>query len=211
MDGYEMGATDWGRVSPPLKYFSDEAIAAQYGPERMVTEKQREKATIATGPSVDGVPVYLHFLGSDAPRSDAWGNPEMVVGLLALADEWFKHCAAAVSPDAPENCTLQFGDLSWYGPARPDPLGHHPGHLGRCVDIRLFRGDGSRYEAWWNKPDDREGVSGGYSQTLNRAFLTYALANHAVAPVYFNDPEVYTTIDGVEPLGGHDDHIHMCW
>ena len=204
--------TDWGRVSLPLRYYSAAEVAAQYGPERLMTTKQREKAVVAAGPiAADGVPVYLHFLGSDAPRSDVWGDPAMVAGLLALADGWFQHCVSAVSPDDRGRCTLQIGDLSWYGPARPDPLGHSPGHLGRCVDLRLFRDDGSRYEAYWNRPDDREGVAGGYSPALNLAFLRYALQHHPVSPVYFNDPDVHAAVEGVEPLGGHDDHIHMCW
>jgi len=212
MAGYEVGATDWGRVSLPLRYYAASEISAQYGPERLLTEKQQEKAVVAAGPvAADGTPVYLHFLGSDAPRSDAWGEPEMVAGLLALADGWFRHCVGALSPDMRARCTLQIGDLSWYGPARPDPLGHRPGHLGRCVDLRLFRADGSRYEAYWNRPDDREGVVGGYSQGMNLAFLRYALEHHPVSDVYFNDPAVHELIEGVEPLSGHDDHIHMCW
>jgi len=212
LSDFVIGRTDWGRVSLPLRYFSAEEVAAQYGPERLMTTKQREKAVVATGPAAaDGTPVYLHFLGSDAPRSDVWGEPDMVAGLLALARGWFDHCVEAVSPDAPGRCTLQIGDLSWYGPARPDPLGHRPGHLGRCVDLRLFRDDGSLYEAYWNRQDDREGMAGGYSQAMNLAFLRYALSEHPVSSVYFNDPGVYSVVDGVDALGGHDDHIHLCW
>lgn len=208
-EDFRAGATDWGRVSPPLRYFDEAEIAAQRAAEGLVTEEQREKAVVASGPLREGAPVYLHFLGSDAPTSDVWGDPDMVAGLLALADGWFTRCAGALAPAA--HCALQFGDLSWYNATRPDPLGHSPGHLGRCVDIRLFRDDGSRYEAWWNRPDDREGVSGGYSRALNRAFLDYAMSSQPITTAYFNDPAVYEAIEGVEPMGGHDDHMHLCW
>ena len=107
--------------------------------------------------------------------------------------------------------TVQFGDLAWYSDKRPDPLGHKAHFEGNCVDIRLFRDDGSRYEAWWNREDDRQEASGGYSRGLTTSFLEYAYANHKPTKVYFNDPEVHAAVPGVEAQPGHDDHIHLCF
>jgi hypothetical protein len=209
--GMLLGVSDWGRVTPPLRPFSKAEVAAQLAGEGLTSEEQREKAVIATGPTRDGVPVYLHFLGSDPPWSDLWGTPETVAGLLALADEWQRHCTERVAPAKPEVCALQFGDLSWYRKETPDPLGHSGGHKGRCVDIRLFRDDGSRYEAWWNQPDDRQGVTGGYSRPLNHEFLRLALESQELIEAHFNDPAIHEVLDDLEPYPGHDDHIHLCW
>jgi hypothetical protein len=91
---------------------------------------------------------------------------------------------------------------------RPDPLGHEEHYTGRCVDLRLFREDGSRYEAYWNRADDRSAAVGGYSVALTEAFLTHALQSAPVEVAYFNDPAI--SVPGVEPHPGHDDHIHLC-
>ena len=112
---------------------------------------------------------------------------------------------------SPRSCTVQLGDLGWYSDARPDPLGHKTHFDGNCVDVRLFRDDGSRYEAGWNQSDDRLGVTGGYSQALTAAFLRYATTRHSPTTVYFNDPAVISAVEGVEAQPGHDDHIHLCF
>ena len=105
-----------------------------------------------------------------------------------------------------DHCTLQIGDLVWYNDLQPDPLGHKDHYGGRCVDLRLFRNDGSRYEAYWDRPDDRPGVQGGYDQMLNQAFVTFVREHFPVSVFYFNDPE----ISGVSSARGHDDHMHLC-
>ena len=93
----------------------------------------------------------------------------------------------------------------------PDPLGHLDHHQGTCVDLRLFRADGSRYEAWWNAPDDRAGFPGGYSRQLTRQFLAYTLQEHDIQWAFFNDPAIREALPFVEPRKGHDDHLHVCF
>jgi hypothetical protein len=204
-----------GRVALPLpERLGPEALAEEWAREGLDTPKRRERATVGFG----GKGAYSHFWGSDAPESDLWGNPDFVVGLLGLAASWRETCTIRLLPEDPQRCLLQFGDLSWYEDRRPDPLGHKD-HRGDCVDVRLFRTDHSRYEAYYNQPDDRPpddrppesrpegkpGAWGGYDRALTQAFVDHAIAYGAV-DLFFNDPAVV----GVKPLPGHDDHLHFC-
>ena len=155
----------WGRVALPFARELDaDAQAKEWSSESLRSDDQRSRATIAEGPRRDGEPVYTHFLGTDAPRSDRWGTPAFVTELLSLLSGWSTHCVetlpAQIPYASPRSCTVQLGDLGWYSDARPDPLGHKTHFDGNCVDVRLFRDDGSRYEAWWNQSDDRPGVTG---------------------------------------------------
>ena len=102
-------------------------------------------------------------MGSDARFSDVWAEPDFIDRLVDLAESWQNWCVGNQIAQR-EHCTLQIGDLAWYNDRQPDPLGHKDHFSGRCVDLRLFRNDGSRYEAYWNRPDDRVGVEGGYDQ-----------------------------------------------
>ncbi|MEL6343653.1 MAG: hypothetical protein AAFV53_11020 [Myxococcota bacterium] len=201
--------TEWGRVSLPLPTaLTADQITQQQDAERLLTPKQAEKATTHLGPSQDGEPLYTHFTGSDAMGSDIWGQADAISSLLRLAAGWAAACRALDLVDASaRNCTLQIGDLGWYNDKRPDPLGHRHHYRGRCVDLRLFRNDGSRYEAYWNRPDDRPDVTGGYSVSLTEAFVAHARAEAPVKILYFNDPNVA----GATPQPGHDDHIHLCF
>lgn len=200
----------WGYVQLPLPHpLTAAEIAAEWEREGLQTEEQREKGTTALGPVVDGEPIYTHFTGADARHSDAWGTAGAVAALVELAWGWRGACVAAGW--SPRQCTLQVGDLAWYSPRRPDPLGHAEHYAGQCADVRLFREDGSRYEAYWNQTDDRirEGSNSGYSAALTQAFLSYATQHHPVSAVYFNDPDV--SVPGIERRPGHDDHIHLCF
>ena len=111
----------------------------------------------------DGKPIYAHFLGSDAPRSDRWATLVTIERLLVLADEWAMYCRNRLSETMPEanadSCLLQIGDLAWYNDLRPDPLGHREHYLGEC-EHSAFRSPASRYEAYWNREDDRAGEEG---------------------------------------------------
>ncbi len=193
----ELGWTDWGYVSLPLRDLTADELAAEWAREGLVTPVQREKAVVAVGPA------YVHFLGADAPGTDVWATPTTVEHLLRLSSAWSRRCTAPA-------CTIQIGDLAWYNAQLPDPLGHRDHNEGACVDIRLFRTDGARYEAWWNKPDDRTGTQA-YDRARTTDFLTFAIANAPVTTVYFNDPAVIAAVPGLRAAKGHDDHIHMCF
>ena len=209
-------STPWNRVALPMvRELTPAELERVYKREGLLTAKQRERAVIAEGPMRDGKPIYAHFLGSDAPRSDRWATPSTIERLLVLADEWAMYCRNRLSKTMPEanadSCLLQIGDLAWYNDLRPDPLGHREHYLGECVDIRLFRSPASRYEAYWNREDDRAGERGGYSRSLTQAFLRFAVEHAAPTVVHFNDPVVVQRIPMVTPARGHDDHIHMCF
>jgi hypothetical protein len=194
-----------GRVALPMAEELDaEAIAEEWRREGLDTPLRREKATVARGP--DGA--WSHFLGSDPAGSDLWGEPDAVIAWMRLAAGWARRCQDRLGGERLARCTLQVGDFSWYIDARPDPLGHKD-HRGACLDLRLLRKDGAAYEAWWDRPDDRPGWSGpsqGYDQGLTADFVAYAIAEHGVEFVFFNDPAV----EGARPLPGHDDHLHLC-
>jgi hypothetical protein len=183
--------TEWGKVGLPLRWFSDAEIAEQHANEGFVTDLQKEKSLVAEGGN------YLHFLGSDAPYSDIWGDEDFIIELMHLAHGFS-------DPERPQT-TVQFGDISYYNRQLPDPLGHADHYLGTCVDIRLFREDASRYEAYWNQPDDREGDWLGYSAELTYSFTAF-LRGRSPNKLFFNDP--------ADPVAdfwrGHDDHIHYC-
>lgn len=208
--------SDWGyRSMPVVREFTPYDLKKEYGDEGLLTQSQREKATIAIGAKTDqGGVIYTRFLGSDARRSDRWGTPHTVKTLVRMAVGWYRHCTedlpATVPSAGPNTCTLQFGDLAWYNARTPDPLGHTTHNQGTCVDIRLFRSDGSRYEAFWNRPDDRSGQASAYDQLLTGAFLRYANETVDIKRLFFNDPVLIQATPGLEARKGHDDHIHLC-
>lgn len=200
----------WDRVALPLVEILDaDALAAEWEQQGLDTPERREKATAGLGPRdpASGVPIYSHFWGADPPGVDLWGEPRLVAALLRLSASWFDTCVP-LAP-APDLCTLQLGDLAWPSPTEPDPLGHRD-HKGQCVDIRLFRTDGAGYEAYYNQPDDRPGVEGGYDQARTIAFLRHAVATLDLGDLYFNDPAARAAVPQVRPLRKHDDHIHLC-
>jgi hypothetical protein len=226
-----------GRVALPLSLWTPEQIAAEIVAEGLDTAERRSKVTVASGPlrdtAVGPVPVYDHFLGTDVPGTDHWLQPDAMFHLLRLASGWFDACVAgieapsaavpsaavpsvasrpAASPLAadPRLCTLHIGDLAYMDDRRPDPLGHKDHASGRCADIRLFRSDLSRYEAWWNRPDDRTGRLA-YDAARTTAFLRWASASSPLGDVFFNDPAVIAVVPTVRALPGHDDHIHLCF
>lgn len=193
--------THTGRVSLPWVHWSTAAeLAETMAREHLKTDEQQDRAVRAAGPSDH----YLYFRGSDSIRSDIWGTPDTIHALIDTLADWKASC-----PGAPEHCVVQLGDISWYSAKRPDPLGHRDHYGGTCVDIRLFRDDGSRYEAWWNRPDDRPEHTDtvGYSRTLNAAFVAHLLARADVQRVLFNDPAA----TGATAARGHDDHMHVCF
>jgi len=216
IDPPQINVNEWGRVGLPfVKELSQAERAQEMEREHLRTPKQQERATDAIGPSRHGVPIYTHFLGSDEPGSDRWGTRDTILKLLALFDGWAEHCRnelpSTISEARPETCTVQVGDLGWYNDTTPDPLGHTDHYRGTCTDLRLFRDDGSRYEAWWNRPDERPEAKGGYSRALTGAFLAFAAQYHPPSVLYFNDPALISTVPGLEASPGHDDHIHLCF
>ncbi len=193
---------DEGYVGLPLPDVYDTArVEAEVAREGLDTPARREKVLVAAGPG------YAHFWGADAAWSDIWARPETIIAVLRTAAGWAKACADAGGSEA--QCRLQIGDLAWYDDVKPDPLGHKDHREGRCVDLRLFRTDGSAYEAWWNRPDDRSGAAA-YDAVRTTAFLRWTAENVGITEGFFNDPAVLAAVPWLKPLAGHDDHVHVC-
>ena len=193
--------THTGRLSLPwIHWDTDAELADTLAREHLETRAQQERAVRARGPSDH----YLYFKGSDPIRSDIWGTPATIHALIDTLADWKTTC-----PADPSHCVVQLGDISWFSDKRPDPLGHRDHYGGTCIDIRLFRADGSRYEAWWNQPDDRAHFadSAGYDGPLTAAFVTHLRARPDVHRVLFNDPAAKSAT----PARGHDDHMHVCF
>ncbi len=197
----QVRVNDWGRVALPMAEELDAAgIADEVARESLLSPAQQERATVAWGPDR----AWSHFPGSDAPLSDLWGEPGFTSALVDLLIDWRTHCRALPGMD-PARCLVQVGDLAWHNDQKPDPLGHKDHFEGSCVDLRLFRSDGSRYEAWWNRPDDRPGRPAGYDPLLTGAFVAFARARPDTSRLIFNDPAI-----PAERARGHDDHLHLC-
>lgn len=204
----EVPISGGGYVGLPLpRALSGDELAAEHARERLDTLDRQRRAIRWTGGEIDGRPTYAHFLGGDPAWSDIWGAADTIVAMLEMAAGWARACP---SP-APERCLLQLGDLAWFDDELPDPLGHKDHHAGRCVDIRLFRSDGSRYEAWYNRPDDRPGFAPAYDQQLTIAFLDWVTTSLPVTTALFNDPVARRAVPLVRKVPEHDDHIHLCF
>ena len=201
----ELRSSHSGYVALPLWPRPEASLQATLLKEDLQTPLQQEKQVTHDGPFQKGVPVYTHFTGADLPFSDIWGTPEFVDSLLGLLAGWNHQCSAQAPAGT---CTVAIGDLAWYNARRPDPLGHKDHAKGDCVDLRLFRKDGSEYEAFWNQPDDRPGWGMAYDPIQTGAFLAYVLRRPLGATAFFNDPRFHQP--GIGPLKGHDDHIHLC-
>ncbi len=185
------------------------AIAAAYSAERLDSPERRQRAVRWLGGALDGRPSYAHFLGADPGWSDVWADPDTIVSILGLAAGWARACPRRET--APDTCLLQLGDLAWFEGVLPDPLGHKDHYAGRCLDLRLFRDDGSRYEAWWDRADDRPGVAGGYDRELTIAFLRWVTTEQPVTTVLFGDPVAVRAVPAVRFAADHDDHVHLCF
>lgn len=185
------------------------ALAEEHRREGLDTPERRQRAVRWLGGPVNGRPSYAHFLGADAAYSDIWALPETLYRLFEVAEGWARACPVAATE--PQRCLLQIADLAWLEDTLPDPLGHKDHHSGRCVDLRLFRDDGSRYEAWWSQPDDRPGAVGGYDQELTIAFLDWVSARSPVTMILFGDPAARRAVPTVRYAPAHDEHIHLCF
>jgi len=190
---------DWGRVALPLEYLSKKELTAEINKENLRTKKQKSKVTVGRGPD------WLHFLGTDPLYTDVWGSMDHIQLLVSLSTDWHAYCLKDAKVENLDSCVLQIGDISWFNHKRPDPLGHKTHYKGRCIDLRLFRTDASRYEAYWNKKDDRKGYGFAYDPYLNSRFVDFLIENE-MEDVLFSD---HRTNARWAPR--HNDHIHFCF
>ena len=193
---------DWGYIALPLVHvFGQQELHGQMALEGLVTVEQKSKAITSAGP------YWMHFRGSDKQFSDIWGKENTITNLITLSKNWYQYCTDKLNILPIGRCLLRIGDIAWYAPKQPDPLGHKSHHYGKCVDLRLFRVDDSIYEANWKQEDDRPPKKYVYDSSLTNAFIQFARRTSPVKTIIFNDP----TIKNVKNLHGHDDHIHLCF
>ncbi len=191
-----------GRIQLPLAHRYDPIrLAKEHVAEGLDTLERQQKAEVGVGPGG----AWRHFLGADPAGTDCWATPATLLALVDLTADWHEHCTATLGHDT-ARCAPMVGDISTDRPLQPDPLGHKDHYRGDCLDLRLWRTDGSRYEAWWNRPDDRPGRDLAYDADTTRAFVAFAAARPEVRDLYFNDPQAA----GATAMPGHDDHIHLC-
>ena len=191
-----------GRVRLPLATRYDAArLTEEHDAEGLDTPARKEKAEIGVGPGG----AWRHFLGADAPLTDCWADPWALARMIRLFGDWNAHCGSTLGLPA-DRCAPMVGDLSYLDDRRPDPLGHRDHFRGDCADLRLWRTDGSRYEARWDRPDDRPGRGSAYDADTTRAFVQFVSARPEVRALLFNDPAA----TGARAAPGHDDHIHLC-
>lgn len=190
---------DWGRVALPLAYFVHTELRDEYKKEKLVTSQQMSRATVAYGPR------WLHFLGTDPLFSDVWGTSEYIQQLIFLTKVWNNWCVGLDFVSNKDSCLMQIGDIAWFNPKNPDPLGHKTHDQGTCVDMRLFRSDASRYEAYWNKGDDRKGFGKAYDKRLNALFIDF-MWDQGASVILFSDKSTHA-----KWAPHHNDHIHVCF
>ena len=198
-DPAALRVSDAGWVELPLQRYDPDRQAQEYAREGLDSKERKRKAVVGEGP----LGLYTHFQGGDRAGSDLWAEPDFALEFIGLAQAWLDRCGPQ---HGPQRCAPSLGDISWYLPTKPDPLGHRSHDEGRCVDLRLFRADDSRYEAIYNRPDDRKGYGRPYDRQLTQEFVDFVRERALVTDLFFNDRKV----KGVRPWPKHDDHLHLC-
>jgi hypothetical protein len=198
-DPAALRVSDAGWVEMPLSRYDAARQAEEFAREGLEGAYGRNKAVVGEGP----LGLYTHFQGEDPPGVDLWAAPDFALDLIALSIAWRGRCAATRSE---RRCALSLGDISWFVPKHPDPLGHKDHDEGRCVDLRLCRVDESRVEAIYTRADSRPGRGKAYDRQMTQEFVDLLFEEFEVRDLFFNDRKV----KGPRPWPGHNDHIHLC-
>lgn len=77
------------------------------------------------------------------------------------------------------------------------------GGKGICIDLRPMRKDGLIGRLTYRSTSIYD-----QNQTIN---LIKMLKQSGGSSLYFNDPKVISSVQGVTRMGGHDNHIHVCY
>jgi hypothetical protein len=93
---------------------------------------------------------------------------------------------------------VAFGDMF-----HPLEWKEHKSHkTGLCIDIRPVRNDGKRGGLTYNDSS--------YSYSATQKLISLSKKAGA-SSIYFNDPKIINSISGVSYMGGHNNHIHLCF
>ncbi len=108
-----------------------------------------------------------------------------------------KHICAQWAKKYPEGPRIGVGDISL--PDGGDTPAHASHEDGVDVDFSVITNNGKEEPSDWRHSN--------YSQSLTQEFVDLVWDNAVLKPtlIYFNDPQ----IKGVQPCGGHDNHLHV--
>lgn len=115
-----------------------------------------------------------------------WGTANTIARVKQVAANW-----SALG----YGIRLGIGDISLE--SGQSFAGHEGHHSGREVDIRVIRNDNVEAPCAYTEPC--------YSESRTQELVKLLKATGDVDVIFFNDPE----IPGVQPLSGHDDHLHV--
>lgn len=132
-------------------------------------------------PEESGYYVY----GTPGNGAGQYAHPALMTVLFYIEREW----------QAIEKRKFGIGNISLAGGGKFKPHDSHKDGL--QVDVRPVRKDGAHVRVDY--------FQSGYDKEATAKLIGFFLGHPMVATVYFND----TTISGVLPLVGHNDHFHV--
>lgn len=131
----------------------------------------------------EGAGYYVY--GTPGRGSGQYAHPALMTLLLSVEREW----------QTTERRKFGVGNISLAGGSRFRP---HDSHMnGLQVDVRPLRKDGARVPVDYFQSN--------YDKEATAKLIGLFLAHPLVKKAFFND----TTIPGVLPLAGHNDHFHV--
>jgi conjugal transfer mating pair stabilization protein TraG len=143
---------------------------------------------VGAGPVQTVLPRSGAGFRSYSPQSQQYGTASLVSELAQSSAAW---SARGGSP-------VNIGDISRRGGG--DLPGHDTHEVGRQVDVRPFRHDGSNQPTNWQ--------SRSYDREQTRNYIEFMKERNPGMTVLFNDP-VLVREGLTKPYRGHDNHLHL--
>lgn len=143
---------------------------------------------VSPGPVQTALPRSGAGFRSYSPQSQQYGTASLVGELAQSSAAW---SARGGSP-------VNIGDISRRGGG--DLPGHDTHEVGRQVDVRPFRHDGSNQPTNWQ--------SRSYDREQTRNYIEFMKERNPGMTVLFNDP-VLVREGLTKPYRGHDNHLHL--
>ncbi len=147
----------------------------------MTSQDKRGYFTLPQNPEEAGYYIY----GTPVEGRGQYAHPAMLNFLFWLELRW----------SGDESRKFGVGNISLANGARFAP--HRSHRNGLQVDIRPLRKDGAHIPVSYKSKD--------YDQAATKRLIALIQESGMVSKIMFNDPH----INGVKPLAGHDDHIHI--
>jgi penicillin-insensitive murein endopeptidase len=147
----------------------------------MNTQDKRGFFVLPQNPEESGYYAY----GTPTGGQGQYAHPSMLNFLFWLELRW----------SANEQRKFGVGNISLAEGATSKP--HRSHRNGLQVDIRPIRKDGAQSPVSYKSKD--------YDLAATKRLVALIISSGMVNKVMFNDPH----IDGIKPMAGHDDHIHI--